>query len=459
MVETQTTVEAIAGYVGRVDPSHVSDEAHDRLKRSLLDALGCAIGALGHGPVRAVRGLIDAFGGQPLCTLIGGGRSSPDRAALYNGCLVRYLDFMDNTARQGEVCHPADNIAALLAAAEYMEASGRDFLTALAVSYQVQTRLLDLPTMLAGVNYTTPLAFSVAAGASKLLGLGQDRTAHALALAGIGAVSLAVIQAEPVSQWKGLSSGESAGRVLHNTFLARNGITGPLGAFDGPLGLFQLVDRHLGIDWSREGVDVPLAVSIKRHNAEFQSQTAVDLAIELRSRHELAGAAIAKVIVEVADGAYEVLGGGKYGPKDDCHIKEQADHNLKYLVAVALLDGEVWPDQFTSERIERDDVQTMLHKVLVGPNASFTRRIPQEMPVAMTIQLADGRVVQGEKTEYSGFHTQPMSWDDVQGKFERLTGGTIDYDFSSELVAAVRSIETLPIRDLTTLLGRVETPA
>jgi len=46
-------------------------------------------------------------------------------------------------------------------------------------------------------------------------------------------VSCAVIQAEPVSNWKGLSSGEAASRALHNTYLARTGITGTLGVFDG----------------------------------------------------------------------------------------------------------------------------------------------------------------------------------------------------------------------------------
>ena len=146
---------------------------------------------------------------------------------------------------------------------------------------------------------------------------------------------------------------------------------------------------------------------------------------------------------------------GRHCPKDECRIKEQADHNLKYLVAVALLDGEVWPGQFTHERIERDDVQALLHKVLVGPNAWFPRRIPQEMPVAMTVQLADGRIVQGEKAEYGGFHTRPISWDEVQGKFERLTRGTLDPGLLSALVAAVRSIETLPIGDLTALLGQM----
>ncbi|RYC30636.1 MmgE/PrpD family protein [Lichenibacterium minor] len=449
------TVEHIARFAHRADGIAMPAEARDRLKRSLLDALGCAIGALGAGPVRAVRALVEDLGGAPLCTLIGGGRSSPDRAGLYNGCLVRYLDFMDNTARQGEVCHPADNTSAVLAAAEHADASGADFLTALAVSYQVQTRLLELPTMRAGVNYTTPLAFSVAAGAGRVLGLDEGRLAHALALAGVGAVSLATIQAEPVSNWKGLSSGEAAGRALHNTYLARNGITGTLGVFDGPLGLFQLVDARLDTDWEREKLDIGLQVSIKRHNAEFQSQTSVDLAIELRDAHALAGAAIERVIVEVADGAYEVLGGGKYGPKLDCRIKEQADHNLLYLVAVALLDGEVWPGQFAPERILRDDVQALLRKVVVGPDSSFTRRIPGEMPVRMTVQLADGRAITGEKTDYEGFHTRPLSWDQVRGKFDRLTTGKLDPALGRDIADAAQGIDSLAVRELTALLARV----
>jgi len=36
------------------------------------------------------------------CTLIGGGRTAPDRAAFYNTALVRYLDFNDSFLASGE---------------------------------------------------------------------------------------------------------------------------------------------------------------------------------------------------------------------------------------------------------------------------------------------------------------------------------------------------------------------
>src|SRR5207237_4922365 len=119
----------------------LSEAAREELKIRVLDALGCALGALHAPPVCAVRAHLADFGGHPLCMLIGGGQTAPDRAALYNGALVRYLDFNDSYFAPCETCHPSDNLAPVLAAAEYANASGPELLTALAVAYQVQCRL------------------------------------------------------------------------------------------------------------------------------------------------------------------------------------------------------------------------------------------------------------------------------------------------------------------------------
>lgn len=453
MARNVFAVEQIAGFALR--DGHALDEvARERLKHSILDTIGCAIGALSSGPVREIRSVVDEFGGTALCTVIGGGRTAPDRAALVNGCLVRYLDFMDNYLAQGEVCHPSDNFAPVLAAAEYADRNGSEFMTGLAVAYEVQCRLIqNLPTMRAGLNYTTPLAFSSAAGTARMLGLSEKQTANALAIAGVGAVSLAVIQAEPVSQWKGLASGEVSSRALHNTFLAARGITGTPGVFEGPFGLEQLVDAHLTVDWSALPLDAAKEVSIKRYNAEFQSQAAVDAAIELHAK-QLGADQIQEITAEVSEGAYKVLGGGPYGPKDECHNKEQADHNLKYLVAVALLDGEVWPEQFATERIERADVQTLLRKVNVVANESYTKAIPERMKVKLTVKTVDGRRLEVEREGYRGFYTDPMTWDEVVQKFQRLTGPFVEEPMQNEIIAAVKQMETLRVRDLTRLLER-----
>jgi 2-methylcitrate dehydratase len=452
------TVDKIAAFVDGCTNEAVPPDVRELVAKHLLDSIGCAIGAIGSKVTEDIKAVVDAFGGKPMCTLIGGGLTSPDRAALYNGCLVRYLDFMDAYLRPDEVNHPCDNIMAILAAAEHVGSSGEDFATAVAIAFEIQNHLLDLPTMRASINYTTPLAFSVAAGVSKVLGLDAAHTANALAIAGVGAVSCAVIQAEPVSNWKGLASGESASRALHNAYLAQTGITGTPGVFDGPHGLFQIVGDHLDTDWTTEWFAYAKRSSIKKYNAEFQSQSAVDVAIDLRDKHNIDVEKINSMHVEVAQGAYDVLAGGTYGAKTECRVKEQADHNLMYLLSVALLDGEVWPPQFTTERINRDDVQSLMRKVTAAPNDDFSRRLGPQMPASLSIELEGGQVITGEKGVFDGFWATPMTWDQVRAKFDRLTDGRLDKALGADLAAAAQNIDKIAVKDLTALLGRVSPP-
>ena len=77
-----TAVERLARFVVARGWDDLSDAARGELKIRVLDALGCALGALRAPPVDAIRAQVEEFGGRPLCTLIGGGATAPDRAAL-----------------------------------------------------------------------------------------------------------------------------------------------------------------------------------------------------------------------------------------------------------------------------------------------------------------------------------------------------------------------------------------
>src|SRR5579872_2859631 len=138
-----TQVQELADFVEGASFGDIGNDALHQLKIRVLDSLGCCIGAIDHKVTRIVRGQVVEFGGEKKCLLIGGGKSAPDRAAFYNGALLRYLDFMDSYLGKGQTCHPSDNLGAVLAGTEYAKGSGKDFLTALAVAYEIQCRLID----------------------------------------------------------------------------------------------------------------------------------------------------------------------------------------------------------------------------------------------------------------------------------------------------------------------------
>ena len=199
-------VDALADFVVAADSAHRPDGAVMLLRRNVLDSLGCAIAALDGETVCLVRDQVESVGGQPRASLIGGGRSSVDQAALFNSVAVRYVDLLDTYLTPGGLCHPADNFGAMMAVAESAGASGADFLLGLAVAYEVQSRFsASVPVMAHGLNHALQLAISVAAGAAKLLHLTAEQTANAMSIAAADNVSLAAVHSEPVSNWKGIS--------------------------------------------------------------------------------------------------------------------------------------------------------------------------------------------------------------------------------------------------------------
>jgi 2-methylcitrate dehydratase len=449
-----TAVTRLARFVAERSWDDLSEVARRELKIRVLDALGCALGAIDAPPVEAIRAQLDDFGGRPLCTLVGGARTAPDRAALYNGALVRYLDFNDSYFAPGETCHPSDNLAPVLAVAEYAEASGSELLTALAVAYQVQCRLSDeAPVRAKGFDHTTQGSYAVAAGVAKALRLGVTETANAVAIAGTALNALRVTRTGVLSQWKGLAYSFNAFGAVQAAFLAGVGITGPAEVFEGNKGFMETIAGHFEIDWEREDLERVRRTFLKRYNAEIHSQSALEALLELREAYELDPTAVERIELDTFQVAYDIIGGGEEGGKKDIRTKEEADHSLPYLVAVALLDGQVMPEQFAPERIVRADVQALLQRVHVRPAADLSARFPAEHACRIRLRLSGGAMLAAEKRDYEGFLTRPMSWEGARRKFERLASGSVEPGLAAELAETVWALDELETRDLTTLLA------
>ena len=454
-----TQAEQLAAFVVRASYDDLSEAAREQLKIRLLDGLGCGIGALEGDPVRILGRHIEDFNGGGRCTLIGGGREAPDRAAFYNSALVRYLDFNDSYLAKGETCHPSDNLGAVLAAAEYARVSGREFLAALAVAYQVQCRLSDVaPVRNKGFDHTTQGSYAVAAGVSKALGLDQGRTANAIAISGTAFNSLRVTRTGELSHWKGLAYANTASGCTQATFLAMRGITGPLQVFEGNKGFMDSIAGHFEIDWSRENLERVTQTVVKKYNAEMHSQSALEGLLEIQKESGFKAEEVKKIEVEIFDVAYHIIGGGEEGNKKTVRTKEEADHSLPYLAAVALLDGSVMPEQHRVNRIQRQDVQTLLHKVIVLPSERCSRRFPGEMPCRLTLTLRDGRVLTKEKRDYEGFQTRPMSWKAVRQKFDDLSAPYADLSLRREITGAVAHMEDIQVAELMSMLAKVRVP-
>ena len=447
-----TMVEQLAAFAVKARYEDLSRAAVEQTKIRILDALGCAIGALDGEPIRAIGEQIQDFGGRGHCALIGGGRTAPDRAAFYNGALARYLDFNDGYLAKGETCHPSDNLGAVLAACEYAGRSGKDLMTSLAVAYQVQCRLSDVaPVRAKGFDHTTQGSFAVAAGVARALGLDQAKAANAIAISGTAFNALRVTRTGALSNWKGLAYPNTSFGATHATFLAMRGITGPMEVFEGNKGFMEAISGPFELDWEKEDLERITRTIVKKYNAELHSQSTLEGVLELKHEHGFAGSDIERIEIEIFDVAYNIIGGGEEGEKFTVRTKEEADHSLPYLVAAAILDDQVMPAQYAPERISRPDIQALLRKASVRPLEEFSRRFPDEMPSRIRIILKDGRALVKEKRDYEGFVTHPMSWDTITRKFEALSQ-RIPVELQHKIEESIRHLEDIEISQLTNLL-------
>lgn len=213
----------------------------DRLKSYVLDAIGAGMVGQDLPWTAIVREQARRTGGAGQASAFGtSGKLPAPAAAFVNGIAIGGFE-LDHGAH---VAHPASTVLpAALAAAELVDASGRDFLLALALGYEIACRVGAAQTRAAedergfhnpGVNGP----FGAAAAAGRLLGLDAGAQAAAFGVAGSFAGGLVEYLSDG-SMTKRLHLGAAARAGLEAAQLAAAGFTGPPTILEGPRGLLR----------------------------------------------------------------------------------------------------------------------------------------------------------------------------------------------------------------------------
>lgn len=460
-MNSQTIAERIGRFTDEARTVHLTPESREVFKRNILDSVGCAIAALPGKPFAILREQAREYGiDSGSCSLIGGGTAPPDQAALYNSGLVRYVDLLDSYMSPGGLCHPSDNFGSILAAAQHARASGEAFMLALAVAYEIGCRITAIvPVMAKGFNHAIQLAISSAAGAGKLFGLNASQLAHAITIAAVDNISLSCVHSEPVSQWKGFSPGITGMRAVYAASLAKRGFTGPLRLFEGPNGLERMFGQSLDLDWADPRLEVVHQTVMKKYCSLIHGQPVLEATLDLKRRNGLRAEDISDVQCDIFQSGYDIAGGGSFGDKDEPKTKEQADYNLKYLIAVALLDGQVGPAQLEPERVNAEDAQTLLRKVTVRPDTRFSEQYPHALNTRITFRCRDGRVLVKEHTGFEGGRDNPFTWERTVDKFNWLSEQYANPALREQIIELVSELDKRSIDDLMQLLVKVSAEA
>jgi 2-methylcitrate dehydratase PrpD len=429
-------------------------KAVDAAKSVTMDLLGVAAGA-SRNPVAEV---MVAYVGRTAsadrdrgATIFGAGLStSPAEAALANGTLAADLELDD--------VHPTANlhagsvfVPALFAIGESRGRSGRDWITALAVAYDVGCRvslaLGDVgqtdrgyhPTALSGV-------FGAAAGAARMLGLDSRQVAETLGLAGAQASGLLTWRTEAAHYTKSFQSGMAARSAVTAAELVEAGYRGPEQSLDGRYNIFQvftdvgnpeLLTAGLGSRFEIEGT------GYKFYNCCRAIHAPLEIVYRLMAENGLSESDIAGVDVWL--------------PRDMVPVvdhNELITHDLQYVIAVGIRDGDVGQAQMSEQRRGDPSLVPLIERVTLAPDDELNELHPPHWPARARITLLDGRTFEARLSDPRGNPDDPPTWDELAEKFRRVVSGILSDPDTSRALDVIADLEGL---DDLRVLGRLFT--
>jgi 2-methylcitrate dehydratase len=439
---------AIVEFVERLSFDDLSASAVTATKVRALDAYACAWGAVEADPVVAAKRAFLPVATPGRAHLVTGESAHVEVAAFINSLMTRYLDF--NDAHEVAYGHPSDMILPLFNVAEELGSSGQEVIVAIAAAYQVACGI----TLGGGVHYKrweTAFAQGIgtAVGAAMLMKLTPDTISDAVGIATACSSPLNIRKTgSHLSMWKGCAGPQAARMGLQAAALAGAGMQGPDEAFEGARGVFEMITGEFQM---RQYLDVSQRfevenTTIKLYPVSGRVLAPVETVIAMRP--EIGDvSAITSIDVQTYQYCFE------FEQKDhesltesawDPQTREMADHSLRWLLAVALLDGNVSVSSFDDDQLRRTDTRRLVAQMTITEDPQLTARWPQEWVSIITIRTQDGRTIRRETPRPVGSPRNPATPAALENKVVSLVGPHMGPDRARELVQHVNTLETWP---------------
>ncbi|MGH7314092.1 MAG: MmgE/PrpD family protein [Candidatus Rokuibacteriota bacterium] len=447
-----TAIARLSEFVVKTTLDDCPRQALEPIRRAALDTVGVMLAGAGEPAARAVREVIRAEGGAPLCTVLGTSlRTAPTWAALANGTAGHAHDFDDTSfALMGHPSVPL--LAALLACAEAEMADGAALALGYLVGFEVDAALgtgLNPAHYERGWHATSSIGtLGCAAAAAHMLALDPAQTRHALALA----ASLASGLKENFgSMTKPYHAGHAARNGVLAARLAREGLTAAESALDGKQGFVAAFGgnrpdaalEQLGQRWHL----VESGLAIKPYPSCALTHASVDALLELRRQHALKPAEVAGVEIGVSRIALDVL---TYAVPATALERK---FSMQFCAATALVDGRLDFRSFQDGEVRDPAVRALMAAITMVVDASLPAGLNEHAFSRVTVHTRDGRVLDAPARGASGHPDRPLSGPALLEKFLACAGPVIGREEAEAVAEQIAHLEEIP--DLRALTARL----
>lgn len=441
-------LDQICRFVEKTDFKDFEPNVVEQAQKVIYDTVGAiASGAQQKEPSEMTKRLT-SFSGKAISTLIGRKKKTdPLNAALINGTAGTWLEIDEGNqfARGHAGIHV---VPAALAMGEEKGVSGKDFLTALVLGYEIACRIgiaskLRMTMHPHGSWGTIGAAVTV----GKLMKLSSDQMRTVINIA--SSMTLATSRKTMLE-----------GGTVRNLYAGVSGYMGILA--------YHLMES--GFTGEADGIGSVYGGVV---SDSFSPEIMVE---ELGSRYEITRNyfkeyACCRYNHSSLDAVYKILSRqkeGKIDPKEVDAIKvetyslaaqlcEQEPDNMlaakfsvPFAVATTIIHGNSGVGSFLPQKVGQPEIRELASKVEVLENPEFTHMMPSRRPSRVTIRLKGGRTFSETVFVSKGDIEDPYSTELLQAKFLDLTGPIYGKRKAKEILDRTNRIETFRnIRDYT----------
>lgn len=411
--------------------------ARREASRSICNWLACAIGGVGHDASIAARALADKFSGPREAAVLGTAmRLDIFQAAWVNGISSHVFDFDDTHLRT--VIHPSPPIApAILALAEHIPISGKQFVHAFVLGVDVACRIGNAVCPahynIGWHSTSTAGVFGATAAVGKLLGLSDVQMRWALGLAGTQASGL---RENLNTMGKFLHPGHAARDGMTAAFLAQKNFTASERILEAPRGFAHVLSLERNFDeiTAELGRRYEILVNTyKPYPCGVVLHPAIEGCIALANEHGIAVHEIEAVALRVHFLVLEVTG------KKHPAIGVDGKFSIYHCVAVAFLDRQVGERQFTDQRVRDPEVVALGNRVKATVESGIA---PDE--VHIEVKLKDGRRLGKHVPHALGSLKRPLTDYQLEQKMRDLCGDILPKDRIGRLIALCWALPEIP---------------
>lgn len=417
----------------------LSAEVIEAAKRTLLDTLGCALGAVGsEAAVIAEKTIRATFGEGNAASIIGQQNPSTIEGATFvNGVLVRSLDLND-TYLGTEPLHPSEILPSALAICEAGRHSGRELIEALVIGYEASSRINDAVSFIErGFHPMCAAAYSVPLMAGRLWGLKREAIAHAVGMSAARGYTSFVINSGAISMMKAMGLAGLATDGIFATRLAAQGFTGPQDTLEWVVAKMKPANSKLPVDLAPERPRLP-RVSFKRFPIQIELAAPAEAVVLLSGRIKGRVSDIREIVVQTYPGIIERVADA---PKFDPKTKGTADHSLPVCLAMALLDGDVTIAQFEKDRWRDRDVMGLVQRTKVVPSEVLMAKLPKGRGAIVELVFADGSSLRETVEVPEGDPVRPLSRASLERKFLAFANPVLGQDGAKRVLGQVDGLD------------------